>query len=102
MFALWKPFSSSAVAAGIAYSEAPATNLAPVQGLSLPPQDPSNEEAKSISSSARALIEPPRSVCRGRSGEWCSEVPPPSSPSCRPNASAAVSEHCPCRAQFGR
>jgi hypothetical protein len=51
--------------------------------------------------SAHALNALPRSVSRGRSGEWCPEVPLPSSSGCRPNALAAVSKHCPCRAQLG-
>jgi hypothetical protein len=50
-FAKWKAFSSSAVAAGIAYSEAPATIPAPgVSGPVQPPPSVSTEEFESIPS----------------------------------------------------
>jgi len=44
-------------------------------------RQPFQISTEEIAHGAHTLIEPPRSVCRGRSGEWCSEVPPPSSSS---------------------
>ncbi len=83
-FARWKPFPRLRWRQRLVLSEGRLlprpTHRRPLQWAPRPREQQSEDQA-----GARALNALLRSVCRGRSGAWCSEVPPPSSSADRPS-----------------